>query len=922
MSMKQRLLFELGRGGMGTVYLAITEGPGGFQKLKVIKQLRAGLAQSPEAVTMFLDEARLSARLRHPNIVQTNEVGFDDGYYFLEMEYLEGQSLDLVLRAAKESGGVPIRSMVWILAQALAGLDYAHKLTDLSGKPLRLVHRDISPHNLFVTYEGEVKVLDFGIAKAADSSTQTESGVFKGKLSYMAPEQAMKNLFPLDHRADLFPVGVILWQALAGRRLWENASDYDIFQGLGEGKIPRLLDVKPDADPRLAAICDKAMAHDPANRYQSADEFEEALEAWLEGTESRRGGARDLKTLMESLFAKQRAETTALVEARVRAGPDEAQASGIPMLDPMSPPPGPDDPRTHTAATVSTKGRPTPQTARSRLTSSGSLVTRGAIAGAIVLLGVAAFTWRKLSASHQAAPATAHSCYSNADCAVQGTDRVCGADGTCVTRKGCSTNAECIAASGGHPAVCGKDDGRCAPIASEDCRVLSEADDPSNEHTIWVGAMFPLSGTNSAFGAQLLRAADLARRDIAQVAHGLPAPRSDLPARPLGLVVCDDDANGARAAHHLVDDVHVLAVIGFGSSQEALDLLPTVFLPKRVLSLVTINHADAITSVASPPDLPRLVWRLTTSSGRAAAPMAKVVSDLLEPRMRASMSTSESVHVAFLRPGSIVGASFGDALFRNLRFNGKSAVENRDNFREVVYPDPRNADPTATGKIVEDLRDFLPHVVLILDDSDFVLREIVARLEKQWPSRDVPRPVYMWSSPVTGPSAFKIVSAVRDPASRFLGLQPQSGTIANARFTLHYNEVYAPEKITAETSPAAPYDAVYAVAYAVAALGASPPSGVNVAREMPRLVSSGPALEVGPARLLEGFRALSEGKDVDLTGAETRMHFDPTTGEPAVDFDLLCVALNRRSKTAEPAPSGVLYRSDTGLLEGTLSCSR
>jgi hypothetical protein len=180
----------------------------------------------------------------------------------------------------------------------------------------------------------------------------------------------------------------------------------------------------------------------------------------------------------------------------------------------------------------------------------------------------------------------------------------------------------------------------------------------------------------------------------------------------------------------------------------------------------------------------------------------------------------------------------------------------------------------------------------------------------------------LWSSPVNGPSAFKIVSAVRDPANRFLGLQPQSGTIANARFTLHYNEVYAPEKIDAETSPSAPYDAVYAAAYALAALGESPPSGPNLARGMSRLVSSGPVLEVGPARLLEGFRVLSEGRDVDLTGAETRLHFDPATGEPAVDFDLLCVALNRRSKTAEPAPSGVLYRSDTGLLEGTPNCSR
>src|SRR5215469_16235440 len=148
-----RLLLELGRGGMGVVYLALAVGPGGFAKLKVVKRLRAELAEEPRARQMFLDEARLAARLLHPNVVQTNEVGFDGKHYFLEMEYLEGQSLDALQRRAAVTGAtVPLPVAIWILVQTLAGLHHAHELADLDGQPLHVVHRDVSPHNVMITY--------------------------------------------------------------------------------------------------------------------------------------------------------------------------------------------------------------------------------------------------------------------------------------------------------------------------------------------------------------------------------------------------------------------------------------------------------------------------------------------------------------------------------------------------------------------------------------------------------------------------------------------------------------------------------------------------------------------------------------------------------------------------------------------------
>jgi len=210
---KYRLIAELGHGGMAEVFLAVAQGPAGFNKLTVIKQIRPQLADDPEFLSMFLDEARLAARLNHPQIVQTNEVGHEANRYFIAMEYLEGQPLNRVVnRVGRER--FPLAMHIGLLADTLAGLHYAHDLTDYDGTPLEVVHRDVTPHNIFITYEGQVKVVDFGIAKAMNSSSETKTGVLKGKVAYMAPEQARGE--KVDRRADVFSVGVMLWEAAVG----------------------------------------------------------------------------------------------------------------------------------------------------------------------------------------------------------------------------------------------------------------------------------------------------------------------------------------------------------------------------------------------------------------------------------------------------------------------------------------------------------------------------------------------------------------------------------------------------------------------------------------------------------------------------------------------------------------------------------
>ena len=241
---KYQLIAQLGEGGMAQVYLAALAGPrgSGFSKLTVIKRLRASYEEDQEFITMLVDEARIAARLNHPNLVQTHEIGDVDGRYFIAMEYLDGQPYHRIqtrVRArAKKAGGVDdgifTKEMGYvILLDTLAGLHHAHELADYDGTPLGVVHRDVNPQNLFVTYDGQVKIVDFGIAKAVGRGVETRHGVIKGKLTYMAPEQSVGQ--HVDRRADLFSVGLLLWEVATGRRRWEDESEGSILRALLAG---------------------------------------------------------------------------------------------------------------------------------------------------------------------------------------------------------------------------------------------------------------------------------------------------------------------------------------------------------------------------------------------------------------------------------------------------------------------------------------------------------------------------------------------------------------------------------------------------------------------------------------------------------------------------------------------------------------
>jgi serine/threonine-protein kinase len=310
-----RIVALLGQGGMASVYLAIRPGRAAVNKLLVVKVLRDDLVRDDGFVDMFLNEARLAARLNHPNVVHTYDVDEVGGRHLIAMDYLDGQTLHALLRKAGREA-VPLEVQVRVLADTLAGLHYAHTLKDFDGTPLHAVHRDVSPQNVFITYEGQACLVDFGIAKAVGAASNTNTGIIKGKFGYIAPEQI--GVVHVDQRADLFSVGVMLWEAMAQRRFMANGSDVEILGRRLAGADQRIRDAVPTADRELASICDKATALRPFDRCATADDFRLALEGWLEGR-TPRTSAREVGRFVSDQFVEERASLRALVDGRIKA---------------------------------------------------------------------------------------------------------------------------------------------------------------------------------------------------------------------------------------------------------------------------------------------------------------------------------------------------------------------------------------------------------------------------------------------------------------------------------------------------------------------------------------------------------------------------------------------------------------------------
>lgn len=272
---RYQLLVQIGQGGMAEVFLGRLRGAAGFAKLVVLKRMHSHLSHDKRFIELFINEGRLVAKLSHSNICQVHELGEEEGSLFLVMEYLNGVPWEEIARGLPRGTEMELPLIAGVLGQACDGLHYAHQLRDHLGSPTPVVHRDVSPQNLFITTDGTCKVLDFGVAKMSTADRYSHTGVVLGKLPYMAPEQICGQ--PVDARTDVFAMGVVLWEALTGQRLFLRNSDYLIWKAINEDPIPSVLEMRPELPPEVDAIVRRALQRAPADRYPTIQAFAQEL---------------------------------------------------------------------------------------------------------------------------------------------------------------------------------------------------------------------------------------------------------------------------------------------------------------------------------------------------------------------------------------------------------------------------------------------------------------------------------------------------------------------------------------------------------------------------------------------------------------------------------------------------------------------
>ncbi|MDY7233201.1 serine/threonine protein kinase [Hyalangium rubrum] len=299
---KYLLLERINVGGMAEVFIAKAFGVEGFERFLAIKKILPTMAEDQEFITMFIDEARISVQLNHANVVHIHELGKYDETYFIAMEYVAGRDLRTILeRYRRRKEIMPTAQAVFVASKMCEGLDYAHRKKDARGQDLGIIHRDVSPQNILVSYEGEVKIIDFGIAKAANRSQKTQAGILKGKFGYMSPEQVRG--MPIDRRSDIFAVGVILYEMLTGEKLFVGESDFSTLEKVRNAEVPLPRQFNPNVPAGLEKVVLKALAREPEDRYQWASDLQEDLMRFLLAGDAIYSG-KHLSSFMKEAFAE------------------------------------------------------------------------------------------------------------------------------------------------------------------------------------------------------------------------------------------------------------------------------------------------------------------------------------------------------------------------------------------------------------------------------------------------------------------------------------------------------------------------------------------------------------------------------------------------------------------------------------------
>ncbi|TKC98727.1 bifunctional serine/threonine-protein kinase/ABC transporter substrate-binding protein [Polyangium fumosum] len=882
---KYRIERVLGVGGMATVYLAVHRN--GHRV--AVKILHPELSASVTQRDRFVREGYVANSIEHPGAVRVlDDDVSDDGCPFLVMELLEGETLD---QRRRRAGGKIACREVLVIGHALCdALAAAHDKG--------IVHRDIKPENVFVTSDGTLKILDFGIARVVADEEGGPGGV-AGTPAYMPPEQALGDRGAIDARTDLWAAGATMFTLLTGRLVHDASRATELLTSTATKPAPRLMDVAPEAPRDVARVIDQALAYSRHDRFEDAREMRDAI------------GSAHIVVYGEPLSVVPRNSGSSLAFAPSSSGRISLQpASGRVVASRpraelvetvLDVPPGQEGtPRPPSLAPAAAPVDGAPQNTVSEPLSSSPTEERPSRARALLMMSagfgmIATLVVLFVARASRTAPTEAPP--------------------PPTPRSACVTNADCMPPGGDKHAICRKDRGACVTLETDQCRVLAEAGDVENDGTIWIGAMYPHDEKKgTTYGRQAARAVDLARRDFAGLTGGLPPASGAGKPRPIGIVLCDDTEAAERAASHLVDDVGVPAVLGFARSKEVLDLAQAYFLPKGVLALAS-NTASMLTDIAHAPDDPRLVLRVTSSATMSTGAKAAFLEHVLEPEIRRRpgiLRPGEPLRVAIVRVDNASGVSHADQLLSVLRWNGKSAAENGDDLRQFVVKDELAGSQTgdAVASLITSIGTFAPHVVFEAGAG----AQFLVELERRWPKSLFFRPHYVMSGSLGSDDFLKLVAERPDASRRLLSVDAAMNP-ALAKFVVHHNEIF-PDKVTPYDSTSAPYDAFYAVAYAALALGDEPITGRGLARAVRRLVPPGEPVEVGQGGIYSAIRVLRGGKNIDLTGSQTSLDFDPETGDATVDFAVYCLDPKRRIA----AESGLVYRAKTGKLEGAMRC--
>jgi ABC-type branched-subunit amino acid transport system substrate-binding protein len=912
------VLGQLAMGGMGRVDLAQRVEGTERRELVAVKRLHPHLASDPAFVHMFLEEAKLTGALRHPNVVALVGWGSDPEGLFLATEFVFGPSLGAAMRARDKSDEhVAPEVAAFIGARVAHGLAAVHALRGPGGEALGVVHRDVSPGNVLVGFDGAVKVADLGIAKASTAATHTATGVLKGKLAYMSPEQVRGGA--LDGRSDIYSLGVVLFELVAGARPFGEIQDAPLMHAIVERSAPPLASVAPWADAEIAAIVDRCLSKDPAGRPPAAEELTRQLDAWIDrrgvrddagsrvGAFAERHGA-GVRKRVDRLMATEPGDT----EARVESGTaplsvrTEWPSTGGDVAKVVANRPGDDASvrvrtrQVHGAEPPTELHDPAAEPTRLDATSGLGAVRAkrrvGLVAGGVGVVLAAAATVAIVSIVHGGA----------------------GSRGPGAAVSNCTTNAACSQALGG-PALCRAPGGSCVPILSEDCS--SVLGDPTDPRAFVFGVLYPLTGDPpevATKGEPSVRATDLALREITTAAMGLPGADPRAPRRPVAAVVCDSGADVLRAAGHLVDDVGVPAILGTLYSHDSLDVAVHVTVPKGVLLLCPYSTSPALSTLADQG----LVWRTVAPSTYEARAMAPFLAEM-ERRVRRERHLDERdpIRVAMLVSRGYLGLSIAEIATAQLRFNDKSAASNGRDFLRVDYDDPHVQPDAGYASVVDALLAFRPDVVITAGLRELLL-DVLPAVEGRWPD-DVPRPSYLLNSDIAISAELPpFVAASPRPSGRVFGITGVSRPDRPAydAYAIRYRA--ALERGGEEVHPeyvASGYDAVYTLVYAAAVSGSGTPSGADLARGMKRLAPPGARFDVGPGDVDRVFAALAGGGNVELSGAGGALDFDAESGDPVWNVEMRCFARGADGGMAAGAGS-LVYEAKTGATSGTLVC--